>query len=423
VAANWFPVSVESLLPRCCPCPGDLLEIEMLYSDDVESRATLCVLRQSVCTLAVVDLADSSLPSRQEIYNSFQDFSFLERLLLWGIARQTQCELLVIISNERANVIQVEEENILHADIAIEDVPELLNSSLATHQPIDSKGMGVELGQWIDLNAGMVGPALQWSRPEAERLIRQMLLGCKMILNKPDGPAFMGLHIHDQSGKRIIKWQSPRPDNRIAPLLEAAAAHAPEGAGAFSPLERKALNRQMSEIDGLDTRLMRSLMQLSGGKLLAKVQLRAFMDHENEHAAWKLALTDPLQIDKIIMNDNLYVHSPVTIDMARSGIGRVWEAIEKLALHAIQLDDQLARSGGRQLDFFEKHPEGLSKNERLEDPFGWLLRHALRVQLGPDHNRETVAFLVASGIADIQCQEPFKSLRPKPLRSLPYLFS
>jgi len=423
-AASWFPVPVELLLPRCSPCPGDTFHVEIQHADEVESHhASVCVLRQSVSTLALVELDGASLPSRQEIYNRYQDFSFLERLLLWGLARQMQCELLVVLCNERANVFAVEDECLLETEISVEDLPEVLAKIVESQQPQDTKGLGLELRQWIDLNAGVVGPALKWSRPEAERLLRQMLLGCKMILHKSDGTAYMGLHVHDAPGRRYIKWLPPRPDNRIAPLLEAASAHAPEGAGAFSPLERKALNRQMIEIDGLDARLMRSLMQLSVGKMMAKVQLRAFIDHENEHAAWKLALTDPLQIDKIILSDNLYVHSPVTIDLAQSGIGRVWEAIEKLAEHAVRLDHQLARSGGRQLDIFEKQPEGLSKHERLEDPFGWLLRHALRVKLGPDHDRETVGYLVASGIADIQRRSEFKDIRSKPLRSLPYLFS
>jgi hypothetical protein len=210
--------------------------------------------------------------------------------------------------------------------------------------------------------------------------------------------------------------------NRIATLLEAASALAPEAAGAFGPLERRGLLRQMELLNDIADEILSGLTQMSWIKYDATVQLRAFLATECEHAAWRLALTEPLDIDRILECRDLYVFEPLHIEVGKTGVGRVFEAIKKLALHAMELDASLARSGGRQLDFFQKPTEGLSEGERLEDPFGWLCRHALRITLETDTPRETVAYLIASYIADLRSSPDFSRCRPKPLRSLPHIF-
>ncbi|MFW6303862.1 MAG: hypothetical protein ACOC2L_04505 [Candidatus Sumerlaeota bacterium] len=421
LGANWYAVPPETLLPRCRPCSGETVDLALSLPDQPTLAAAACFFRYAATTIAVVEIETDA--GRQDLYNQFLDFTLIERLLLWGFARDVSVQFIVVTSEaDRAVIIDTEMESVRAQGAELEEVPGLLESMIGQPESMDVRILGEELQQWIGLMAGQVGPPLKWARPESTRLVHQLLLGCKVMLNKPDGPAYLGLRISDAPEKRNIKWQTVRPDNRLAPLLEAAAAHAPEGAGAFGPLERKALNRQIAETDGLDIRAMLGLVQLSSSKLRAEVQLPALLTEENEHKSWKLALTDPLLVENLLENKDLYVFHPLTIDLEESGVGRAWEAIEKLAAHALQLDEKIARSGGRQLDFFEKNPEGLSKSERLEDPFGWLCRHALRIKLGESQNKQIVAYLVASFIADLQTRTPFNQSRPKPLRSLPHLF-
>jgi len=233
--------------------------------------------------------------------------------------------------------------------------------------------------------------------------------------------ARLGLAVSAEGGTLKGRWDPGASTELADRLLLEAQSYAPRDAGAFSHVERRGLCRQLREVEAARTVVLRQVVRLAAAKLRAPLFVRVLMPADREPVAWRLGLMEPLRVGEEIESRDLYVFEPLRLDLSQCGMGRIFEAVEKIALEAVHRGLELERAGGRQLDMVEEPIGGSEEPEPLLDPFNWLCRHALRVAVAPAYRR-AVAYLVASHVLDLRVQPPFARCRLAPLRCLPAIF-
>ena len=370
--------------------------------------------------------------SPDSLFERYLDLGLCERLTLWGVCRKLDADYLLCARPEGARLLDADLE------IPVGSCPAVPSDEDAAHclRVLDLDGergksdaarLSNELGRWFELAAARLGRDLDWARGDAERLVKRLLLGFKSLTARKGAiPEALlsdfGLPLSAARDFAVLSW---RPSNALAQverLLEAASDLSPSAGGAFPPLERRALLRQLGESPETAEGLLEDITRLAAVKFRAGVQLGAFMPTEEEAISWRLALLDPLRVEDKIESEDFYVFQPMELDLSECGVGRVFEAVEKLALHALRQREDLERAGGRQLDMVETQGGDREGEEGLgEDPFNWLCRRALRLRVS-EAWRDTLAYLIASHVVDLKGRPPFQDLEFASLTSLPELF-
>lgn len=364
----------------------------------------------------------------EDLFRRYLDVSFLERLALWGLARPAGADSLLCVTPDAARLLDTRRE-VAWADLAGADVESVhaILRRLETLPGVDSAALANEMRRWTDLNAGPLGRALRWGRGETERLLRQAILGLRRLAASPSLEP-LGLTFVPPSGAEPgrLCWAPEPAIAWLDRLLAAAQEFAPVGAGGWSPLERRALERQLA---GEDARiacetLRDSLLRLARVRISAPVQLRLLLPAEPERTAWRLALTQPLQVRDELPSADLYVFAPLRLDPRECGMGRVLEAYEKLARHAAREMRELARAGGRQLDLFAAEEGAGSAVFEASSAFEWVCRYALRITAPPESAvRDAIGYLVALHTLDVAPLEGTGGAElPAPLEALPQMF-
>jgi hypothetical protein len=140
-----------------------------------------------------------------------------------------------------------------------------------------------------------------------------------------------------------------------------------------------------------------------------------------EHAAWRLALLEPLEVESAIGSLDLLVSGPLRLDVESCGAGRVVEAVEKLALYAWEHMSDVVLSGGLQLNLLDWQ-EGLTERDLTEGPFNWVCRRALRVCVARER-QDALALVAAFQLADLWARPVFHACHNAlPVVALPSLF-
>lgn len=372
--------------------------------------------------------------SPDSLFENYLDLSLCERLVLWGVCRRVGADFLLCARPEGVRLLDADLE------IPLGSCPAVFSEEEAAHclQVLEESGGGRkplpelarlsnELARWYELAAARLGRDLNWARDDAQRLLKRLLLGFKTLTARkgaiPEANlSDLGLSLSGESDCAVLDWQPPCALALVEKLLEAASDLAPSAGGAFPPLERRALLRQLGESSQTISSLLEDTRRLAGVKFRAEVQLGAFMPTEVEANSWRLALLEPLRVEEEIASEDFYVFQPMELDLSECGVGRVFEAVEKLALHGLRQRKELERAGGWQLDLVETQGEEREREEKLDaDPFNWLCRKALRLRVSEGY-RETLAYLIASHVVDLKSRPPFEDLPFASLISLPELF-
>ena len=386
--------------------------------------------------LATADFAGRD-PDPKEIpsalFRRYLDLSVLQRAALWAVGRSLEADYLLCATVETCSLFEVSGEILLGQCGPLPSDEELaaclgaLTAERAKQPPLpDPERLGRELSRWLGLFCGTVGPVLKWGRADSERLGRQLLLGVKALLwvNRAGllpNLARLGMEVLSEGDCLRVVWRPLAPADLADCLLAAAESCAPVGAGAFSALERNALRRQIESLEPGRVPPVADILRLAAVRFRSAIQLPILVPTGQEHAAWKLALIEPLAASEAIEARDLYVFTPLRLDMAECGFGRVLEAVEELAAHALKEKAELARAGGRQLDMIEAAPDPRLEEERLRDPFNWVCRHALRLKVAPAY-QEALAYLVASHVLELRTSPAFRDHVFRPLVALKDLF-
>ncbi|MFP4382373.1 MAG: hypothetical protein ACLFUS_17865 [Candidatus Sumerlaeia bacterium] len=405
------------------------------------------VLRRYSERVLIADFTqfDPAPAEQDSAFDNFLDLSLFQRALLWMARYYHRTNYVICIEARETALFRSDEERALFRHKGSpEDCPlDLLSEKLENWQdtPLtlsDRDREGRELMGWHDLLSGKLGPSLQWSRSEASRLIRQMLLGLKvqLVANRRLFCEMAGLRKTD--GESGVEWCFDRPDAGafMGVLLEMASKFAPQGSGAFSSLEIRGLCRQIEKLNVGAREAVFDIIRLAHFRHLTPCQRYLLAPQDADQAASKLALVAPLNIAREIESQDLYVFHPLVIDVEDSGSGRILEAVEKLAVFAIDQLEEIKMTGGRQLDMFEGMLDGGQRQldmleglpdpssemvDVLSDPYNWICRSALRIQ-APEEWRECLAMLVASHIIELWEHEKFRQYASASLSWLPDLF-
>ncbi|MBN1867232.1 hypothetical protein JW916_08055 [Candidatus Sumerlaeota bacterium] len=408
------------------PAGPELLEFDL---PNRPAALTATLTRKADERLALVDAAGPGhTPAPGEspsaLFERYLDLSRLERFALWALAGK--CDLLLCLTRDGATLLDADREIALGRSQAAASPDEasaslqVLETDPSQRPAADLERLGDDLLHWFNLACGTLGPVLKWARPDVERLVRQILLGVKtLVRTRPKRFAAnlsrIGIELARQAGSTRVAWRVPSTADFLNEVLSCAAEFAPQGAGAFGDLERRALMRQAGDPGDPVARVLRETLQIAAVKLRAALQIRILPNTEQEHASWRLALTEPLSVAEEMQSQDLYVFEPLRLDLAQCGFGRLLEAIEKLAVSALARNGEIRRAGGHQLDLVESDPDAIG------DPFNWLCRHALRVRVA-DSYRDAVGYLVASFVLDLRTRDEFRDCRLAPLVSLPAIF-
>lgn len=366
------------------------------------------------------------------LFRDYLDLSRVERLALWSVARHAEADYLVCAEQQRLMLFDVLRETPLGRldppfdENAMERFLRPLGERGAPRRPAvpDTAQLSEDLARWLDLLSGKLGSSLRWSREDVGRLGRQLLLGLKALRSGSeragDFPECLGLDVRREDKELRVRLQLPPLAQWLCLLLEAAERHAPAGAGAFSAFERQGLARQIEAMEEPPERAFEGVLRLAAWKSQAFVQLAAMLPAEKEPESWRLALQEPLLAEEAVASADFYVFEPLELDLGTCGFSRVLEAVETLARFAVEERNVLERAGGRQLDLAASDGE-LAEDAWRDDPFNWVCARALKLRVDPAY-RETVAYLVASYMLELQGREPFSAFAPKPLTALPSLF-
>jgi hypothetical protein len=411
----------------------DRAHLERLEFDlpDLKREIPFALAHKGDERLAVLDAGGANLEPAGEssgaLFERYLDLARIERFALWALAGK--CDLLLLVTEEGAVLLDAARETVLGRSASTEDAATCLRA-LETDRPkrpaSDVERLGEDLRHWFDLACGALGPVLKWARPDVERLVRQILLGLKtLVWTRPDllagNLSRIGVDLSSKPGAVRVAWCPAEAGSFLDVLLSCAAEFAPRGAGALGDLERRALVRQAADLGEPAARVLREMLQIARVKLEAALQIRILPNAEQEHASWRLALTEPLSVAEAMQSEDFYVFDPMRLDLGGSGFGRLLEAVEKIASSALARNVEILRAGGLQLDLVERDPEGIGEGPRMNDPFNWLCRHALRVRVA-DAYRDAVGYLVASYVLELRAREEFRDCRAAPLASLPAIF-
>jgi len=386
--------------------------------------------------LVVADFSAGVSPEAAErpetLFNRYLDLSGIERLALWTVARHAGGQWLVCLTEGGARLLSVEHEGVFGVcppDASEEGVRGCLEAldRESVGVVLDLNGLGRELASWLDLTSARLGRALNWGRTDGDRLARHLLFGLKCVLAQAErepGPgalAQLGLEGRIEGDQLTGVWTEPRAAALVELLLDASSAFAPVGTGAFAALERRAMSRQLESVSEAALAPCLEVLRLCAAKLRPHVFLRALGLFAEEHAAWRLALLEPLEIESAIGSPDLLVPEPLCLEVESCGAGRVVEAVEKLAFHAWDYMSGVGGSGELQMDLFDWQ-EGETEQDLCGGPFNWVCRRALRVRVSRNQ-REGLALVVAFQLADLWPREIFRSCRNAvPVETLPMLF-
>lgn len=398
-----------------------------------QGAAPVLFYRQGVELLALVDFQPLHRPGEpdqtfDDLFRRFVDLTLCERAALWSIGRLGQVRFVLAAQPEGVRLLDTQTELPVGRCMCEGDEEAVRNCLRAACPPpgrpapsIDREGLCADLARWFELFSGSIGPALKWSRRETQRLGYQLILGMKVAIESGDAEAAMaamGFAARRQGNAIRATWDEAPPHGWAPGFLERAEALAPAGAGAFSAVERKALARRLESGGDAARQRLAEMAQQAAARRRADVMLGLLTSANHEHASWRLALTEPLDVSEEIVASDFYVFEPLTLDLAEVGFGRVLEAVEKLARYAMDRNAAVRRAGGTQLDLIERPPDGLDDRAGvLADPFNWLLRHALRLKVGEPY-REALGYLLALHVADLRARAPFASLPAAPLSAL-----
>lgn len=390
--------------------------------------------RQNLRLAAIRTAPDQhNLDTTTTLAHRLLDLTPLQRSLLWGTQSRCTADLTLILAETGSGLWHTKSE-IRLADIPPNTPQEELSNLLWALEPSeiteppqpDILQTGEEFQQWFDLMAGTLGPPLQWSREETARLLRQAILGYKSITLNVTGGHWkplesIGIYESRQNATWQYRMERMPPAELLERLLEKAETLCPSRAGAFTALERKALKRQIETIPAGRLSKLWELLQMGKQRLAASAQQTIVFPADASHTASRLALVEPLQVNREIQQFDLYVVEPLTLDISLCGIGRVLEAIEKLAHHGWKLHQDLQNAGGRQLDLVENSREHPGETLTQFDPFQWTCQKALRLKAAPQYH-EKLAFLIASHILDLRAA-CFPNLQvDAPLHAVPSVF-
>lgn len=425
--------SVAALLAEAnwCAVPEGISSAVRVEREGAAIEGVATLFEKEGERLLVVDFSGDDCPADPEelpeaLFARYLDMSLTERLVLWGPCRASRAHFLFCASAEGCRLIDVEKEVPLTScgvgpseGLLREIVLPMLGKKGPERAQADSQFLARELECRLDLMCGWLGRALDWSRGDAVRLVRHLLLGYKRTIleSKPEGCKATGFSFRQEDGVARVSWSPPAAAELTEALLRAANDLAPVGTGGFTIPERRALCRMFESADASVMKLPISFVRMSIAKLLCTVQLRVFLPTAREHMSWRLALTNPLRAEAEIESRDLYVFKYMEIDVEESGVGRTLEALEKLAAYALRETASFRRAGGRQLDMVEQSGE-----DEPSDPFNWLCRHALRLRIDPE-KREALAYLVASCIVELRTMPAFADSPRVPLASLLQLFA
>lgn len=386
--------------------------------------------------LVVADFSGGVSPEAAErpeaLFNRYLDLSGVERLALWTVARHAGAQWLVCLTPGGARLLSVEQETVFGGcpqDASEEDVRGCLEAldRESVGVVLDLNGLGRELASWLDLTSARLGRALNWGRADGDRLARHLLFGLKCVLAQaarepgPGALARLGLEGRIEGDTLTARWTEPRAAALVELLLDASNTFVPVGVGAFAALERRAMGRQLESVAEASLAPCLETLRLCAAKLRPQVFLRALGLFAEEHAAWRLALLEPFEVEAALGSPDLLVPGPLSLEVELCGAGRVVEAVEKLALHAWDYMNGVSASGGLQMDLFDWQ-EGETEQDLREGPFNWVCRRALRVRV-PRGQMEGLALVVAFQLADLWPREIFRSCRNAvPVETLPMLF-
>jgi hypothetical protein len=259
------------------------------------------------------------------------------------VPRAVPCEWLVCVTGDGARLLSVEHESVF-GSCPLQASEEAVQGCLETLDRenvgvvLDLNGLGRELASWLDLAGARLGRALKWGRNDGDRLARHLVFGLKCVLAQAqrapgDCAALAPLGVEDRSEGDTLRaaWTPPSASALVERLLDASSAFVPVGTGAFAPLERRAMSRQLEPVSEAALAPCLEVLRLSAAKLRPHVFLRALGMFAEEHAAWRLALLEPLEVESAIGSLDLLVSGPLRLDVESCGAGRVVEAVEKLA--------------------------------------------------------------------------------------------
>jgi hypothetical protein len=387
-------------------------------------------------TLAVVDFETSTggeTPERPEaLFNRYLDLSGLERFALWTVARQSGCGWLVCLTPAGARLFCVEHECVFGRcphNASEEEVRGCLEALDRENvgEVLDLNGLGRELASWLDLTSAKLGRALNWGRSDGDRLARHLLFGLKCVVAQADRESGsgaltrIGLDWQMEGDALTGVWTESRAVEFVEALLEASNAFAPAGTGAFAALERRAMRRQLEATSEAALAPCLEVLRLCAAKRCPQVFLRALGLFAEEHAAWRLALVEPFEVEPAIGSQDLLVPEPLCLEVEACGAGRVVEAIEKMALYAWEHMNGVGMSGGLQLNLFDWQ-EGVTAQDLREGPFNWVCHRALRLRTARAQ-QEGLALVVAFQLADLWQREAFRPCHNAvPVEALPLLF-
>jgi hypothetical protein len=416
--------------------PGKL--VLRLEQEQAEAAAVLLFLRRGNERLLLADFGAAPFQTHPpetapSPFEHYLDLGLLERLALWAAAQPQGVDFLLCASAERTRLFDAAPEVCL-GECPTRGGTEEVKTCLRALDPSRGNGppqpgagrLAEDLARWFDILLGTLGPALAWSRGEVERVGQQILLGLKVLthtrpMDLSKNLARLGFAVSVEGDTLKGRWAPGASAELADRLLLEAQSYAPREAGAFSQVERRGFCRQLQGIEAVQTAVLRHVVRLAAVKLRAPLSVRVVMPADWEPVAWRLGLMDPLRVDEEIESRDFYVFGPLRLDLTQCGMGRIFEAVEKIALGTVQRGLELERAGGRQLDMVEEPVGGRDEREPLLDPFNWLCRRALRVTVAPPYRR-AVAYLVASHVLDLRAQPRFARCHPAPLRHLPAIF-
>ncbi|HBF35436.1 TPA: hypothetical protein DDW35_12815 [Candidatus Sumerlaeota bacterium] len=390
-----------------------------------------------VDTLAFVDFMPTEKePNPNELpaalFRKYLDLSRLERLVLWIAHHLPQPRFLLCATAEACSLFCVEDETLLGQCSASPNAEQvklclraLENRALDQIPLPDPERLSRELNRWLGLFCGTVGPTLRWSRHDAERLARHLLLGLKALLAVPADQRnasleCLGVTANPTDAALVLNCVQLTTSRLLEVLLTASANFAPLGTGAFSALEIKGLVRQINALEPLRQPPIAEIFRLANVRLQSRILLPLVAPAESMHASWKLAYTDPLRINAEMNEDDLYVFAPLTLELAECGFGRVLEALDRLAEHALKRAERLGQADFWQLDMFESAASA-EGDDVLTNPLNWICRRALRLKATAEW-REPLAFLTAAHLLEVRMRPEYAHFAPQSLPALPDLF-
>ncbi len=436
-AAGWRLEEGACLSDAFSPAPRlRRLTIARQGREEGGYEGALSFYRREAVGLAVVNFGKGTGGEASErpeaLFNRYLDLSWIERLSLWTVAHHSGSQWLVCLGDDGARLISVEHEGVFGrcprdaSEEAVRECLEALDRD-SVGVVLDLNGLGRELASWLDLTSAKLGRALNWGRNDGDRLARHLLFGLKCVVAQserepgPGARARLGLEWQIEGDAMAGRWAEPRATAFVELLLDASSAFAPVGTGAFTALERRAMSRQLEAVAEAALAPCLEALRLCAAKLRPHVFLRALGLFSEEHAAWRLALMEPIEVEPAIGSQDLLVSGPLCLDIESCGAGRVVEAIEKLALYAWEHMSGVSVSGGLQLNLFDWQ-EGVTEQDLREGPFNWVCRRALRVRASRAQ-QEGLALVAAFQMADLWQRGIFRPcLNAAPVETLPLLF-